>query len=1113
MSAATNRPTGGSAPTEASGELRNGEVRAPRTPDESTVGLSSSAERPPSPSGEADLAQLQNGELLGGRFSILRFIARGGMGAVYEATDVMLRSRVALKVIRGRIATDAAAMERFRREVLLARRVTHSNVCRVYELYDSTTAAGVPIHFLTMELLEGETLSQRIAREGRLTTGEALPLVQQLCWGLAAAHAAGVIHRDFKSSNVLLASSESAASSIRVVITDFGIARAMQLGNDETGDRLTGGIAIIGTPEYMAPEQVTGGTVTSATDIYALGVVMYEMVTGKLPFTGDTPLAAAAKRLDEPPPRPELTTPGVDARWSATLLHCLAREPERRFKSALDILPELERPPRRWPRLATLSAVGLGLAVATVAAFKVFPSLHRPEAPHPVVPAGPRPVLAILGFRNELGSPELDWLPTAVSEVLGQELAAAETAIRVIPGATANNRGSLFGDRVAQVRRSLGVTEDSVIDETVRARMQGLLAANVLVYGTLKPLAQGSASVGLSVKMVDAISGRELASLEEDLGESASGLSERVSSLAEGLRQTLGVNPSQEQAAALSASREHNLAAVRSYAKGVMSLRQFDFTNAKGDFDAALAADGSFSAAQRRLVELWEHEGNRKKAREMAERIRSRPNALTPGQLTELDAQLVSLGPEPGKGLEARRALFDATPDDVELGLGLIGHDLGAVKVADATISRLRALPAPASTDIRLDLFEADNAWDCSGCKGSKRAEELLARASARAEGLGAKSEMAAVLFNKAVGLWLVKGRPTEAVGLFQEAATLEEKTGELEGLALVKEFQGQAEVHSPAATLKALQSIAALYRKLGKRASLAEILVREAESSYLSGDCGPAETKLREASAEWAAISETPSFYYNKIKGWLAWLRADLEGAQNAVHLLRTDPGEQEGVREGLALQLESAVFVAQDRYPEARAILESLTTSLGRAGNGMWAFDTQLELCTLACWEGHHPQDGLDCLAKHPPSSPGMGVPWFNLDLAECHLLTGDLEAAEKAAVTAKAGAQNLSWYYERVLANTYLMRIEAARGEAAKAIFNLRGELAEAEGKTAKLAAFEVALAMGEVELRAGRAEGRARLLKLEQDAKAVKAFRLARLAREALDAKGAGAGSRH
>jgi hypothetical protein len=171
MSGESKLPAPEAGGTEASGELPRTEVASGRTPDESTLGLPSPLEAGPAPSGEADLPRLQEGELLAGRFSILRFIARGGMGAVYEANDVMLGARVALKVIRGRIATHAPAMERFRREVLLARRVSHPNVCRVYELYDATTAAGVPIHFLTMELLEGETLGQRISRQRETYAG------------------------------------------------------------------------------------------------------------------------------------------------------------------------------------------------------------------------------------------------------------------------------------------------------------------------------------------------------------------------------------------------------------------------------------------------------------------------------------------------------------------------------------------------------------------------------------------------------------------------------------------------------------------------------------------------------------------------------------------------------------------------------------------------------------------------------------------------------------------------------------------------------------------------------------------------------------------------------
>jgi tRNA A-37 threonylcarbamoyl transferase component Bud32 len=327
-----------------------GRSASARTPDESTVGLGATADSERASSGEGDVPFLQRAESLVGRFTIVRFIAQGGMGAVYEAYDIMLRSRVALKLIRGRIATDGSAMERFRREVLLARRVSHPNVCRVYELYEAVTAGGQAVHFLTMELLEGETLSEHISRKGKLTTTEALPLVRQICEGLAAAHAEGIIHRDFKSSNVLLVSRKGAAEapflSMRAVITDFGIARdALHLSAGQTSEaRLTTEAAILGTPEYMSPEQVIGGALTEATDIYALGVVLYEMLTGTLPFTGDTPLATAAKRLNESPPNPAIASPGLDAKWSEAVLRCLARDPRERFLSALDISTALQTP-------------------------------------------------------------------------------------------------------------------------------------------------------------------------------------------------------------------------------------------------------------------------------------------------------------------------------------------------------------------------------------------------------------------------------------------------------------------------------------------------------------------------------------------------------------------------------------------------------------------------------------------------------------------------------------------------------------------------------------------------------------------------------------------------
>lgn len=313
--------------------------------------------------------RLSEGRLLAGRWRIVRFIAAGGMGEVYEAEDATLGERVALKTIRGDVASDPRAVERFKREVLLARKVAHPNVCRLFEL---GTDGG--LLFFTMELLEGETLAARIAARGRLAVDEARPIATQLCAALEAAHAAGIVHRDLKATNVILVGQ-------RVVVTDFGLARALGGGASDAGQQSSMTGAFVGTPAYMAPEQVEGGEVGPAADLYALGVVLFEMLAGRRPFEGESALGVAVKRLKHDAPRLASVVEGVAPRWDEVVAACLAREPRDRPPSARAVAEALsgvsasstERlsppGPRRWSgRLVAglFALVALGTAGAGI---------------------------------------------------------------------------------------------------------------------------------------------------------------------------------------------------------------------------------------------------------------------------------------------------------------------------------------------------------------------------------------------------------------------------------------------------------------------------------------------------------------------------------------------------------------------------------------------------------------------------------------------------------------------------------------------------------------------------------------------------------------------------
>jgi len=258
---------------------------------------------------------LAPGALLAGRYRIERFLAAGGMGEVHQVVDEVLGERVAVKLLREDLSDKRDAQERFTDEIRLARRVTHRNVCRVFDV-----GTDGPRVFFTMELHQGETLACFLRREGALEPEVAAPLVRQILEGVGAAHASDVVHSDLKPSNIIL-DRRGDDGEPHVLITDFGLA----VSCCAVPGCVCSSAHLFGTPAYMAPEQVKGDPISRATDVFALGVMLFEMVTGQLPFGGSTIVEIATARLaDAPPPSPRAIRPSLADGWDAAIRSCLA---------------------------------------------------------------------------------------------------------------------------------------------------------------------------------------------------------------------------------------------------------------------------------------------------------------------------------------------------------------------------------------------------------------------------------------------------------------------------------------------------------------------------------------------------------------------------------------------------------------------------------------------------------------------------------------------------------------------------------------------------------------------------------------------------------------------
>ena len=727
------------------------------------------------------------GDLVSGRFRIVRFIASGGMGELYEAHDLELKEQVALKTIRPDIAADVRVNQRFRREVQLARKITHPNICRIFDLFQhqpASEAAAPPVVFVTMELLEGETLRDLMKRQGRFTVQQALPLALQMAEALAAAHAVGIVHRDFKSNNVMILPAKTPGDSPRAVVTDFGLAYTANDDEAATNISISAPGDILGTPDYMAPEQIQGGDVTPASDVYALGIVLYEMVTGVRPFAASTPMASALKRISGPPPQtPRDLVQDIPVDWNTVIMRCLERNPEKRFPDGAAVAAALKpvegiAQPKNRNRVTALLVLG-SVILAIGAAVTWFELRPKPATPVSVqTPAAvARPVVAVLGFRNSTGREDTQWLSLALAEMLTTELAASES-LRTVPG-----------ENINRMKMELKLADaDSFGPETV-TRIKQNLGTDFTVSGSYVTVGDGAATtLRIDIRLQDSRDGRTIASLGET--GKATEVLDVVSRAGGRLRERLGVELNPDSLASIRASESKSPDAARLYAEGLMRLRRFDAVKARELLERAIQIDPNFVLPHSALANTWSALGYDDRARQAAQRAFELSASLPRADRLQVEATYREMSKSWKEAIAAWQSLVNLFPDDIEHTLHLANAQItsGAPKEGVATIDRFKKR-FPATKDPRLDLASAGAAETLSDFKGM---QSLAASAVASAEAQGAGLLVAGAKLRLASAL-LRQGKTEQAMPFLDEARRLYEDAGDRVGVARVLNNAGAA--------------------------------------------------------------------------------------------------------------------------------------------------------------------------------------------------------------------------------------------------------------------------------------------------------------------------------
>ena len=747
---------------------------------------------------------LEPGVWLGGRYEILQLLGEGGMGAVYKARDAEVDKVIALKVIRPDLANNPEILQRFKQELVTARAVTHRNVIRIYDLGE---ADGMK--FITMEFVAGKDLRGLLRENGKLSPTRAVEIMQQMIAGLGAAHNEGVIHRDLKPGNVM--QDEQG----RIVVMDFGLARSLG------GDGMTQTGMMLGTFEYMSPEQAKAENLDARSDIFTIGLIFYELLTGNTPYRADSAIASLLKRTQEPAIPPSTVDGSIPKDLSGIVCKCLERDPRQRYQSTAELLGDLNRwqggaaagslnlqPVGVWARHVPWHWLGAGLAaiVLAIVGFVYRAQIFERTSSGVVAPAPT--ALAVVPFRNASGDPSLDWLGASAAEMLGTEIGQSKK-LRTVSS-----------ERVHQVVADLQITPSTHIDSTMLNRIAEFSSANIVVSGEY---ARFGTQIRIDATLRDLKNDRTVPFKVEAASERD--IPAAIHNMAGMVRNNLKVSSDvmKELEASSFAPSSNSPEALREYHQGLELHRFGKNLDALKHLELATQKDPSFGLAYTNLAETYADLGYESEAERASRKAVDVSKNSLPAVRYLIEASNARILKDTDRAIQSYQALAARMPGNLD-----VAYELGSLYVASGDYAKARQ---QFTAILQADPKNIKALWQMGAVEimsdAPQAALDPLGRALTLSIQLDNEEQKALVMHAMGVAYRLMN-KPDDAMRNYQQAMDINKRLGLKRNLAvnLVEIAQVQTMTGKPDDALKSYGSALDIQREIRARKESGDTLL-----------------------------------------------------------------------------------------------------------------------------------------------------------------------------------------------------------------------------------------------------------------------------------------------